>query len=188
MKSQFVKENLPMLILMGITAIGITVTGIVFGQSFLRILPLYISLTVALLQSRANRYAPLIGGINSILYCFVYIHYRLYGTAASALLVSFPFQIATFIRWNRNKWGQTTIFRKMTWMQRIWTLAGFAAAVLGLWLVLSLTDANYVMLDSITTLLGILISILTMFAFIEYSPLMLVSPAKAHNSSISAPP
>ena len=177
MKNQFIKDNLPILILMGITAVGITVTGIVFGQSFLRILPLYISLTIALLQSRANRYAPLIGGINSILYCFVYIHYRLYGSAAYAFLVSFPIQIATFIRWSRNKWGQTTIFRKMTWKQRLLTGAGFVAAVLGLRLVLRLADANYVMLDSLTSLLGILISFLTMFAFIEYSPLMLVSGA-----------
>ena len=175
MNRQFVKENLPILILMGITAIGITVTGIVFGQSFLRILPLYISLTIALLQSRANRYAPLIGGINSILYCIVYIHYRLYGQAAYALLVSCPLQIVTFIRWSRNKWGNSTRFRQMTWKQRLVTLLGFGGALLGLWLVLSLTDSNYAILDSLTTMLGILISFLTMFAFVEYAPLMLVS-------------
>lgn len=177
MNRKFIKDNLPVLILMVLTAIGITVTAILFRQSFLRILPLYISLTIALLQSRANRYAPLMGGINSILYCFVYFYYHLYGSAAYALLISCPIQILTFIRWSRNKWGNTTVFRKMTWKQRLLTGAAFCAAVLGLRLVLSLTDANYVMLDSITTLFGILISFLTMFAFIEYSPLMLVSGA-----------
>jgi len=175
MNRQFLKDNWPMLILMGITAIGITVTGILFHQSFLRILPLYISLTIALLQSRVIRYAPLIGGINSVLYCMVFLYYHLYGSAAYALLVSCPVQIATFIRWSRHKWGSTTIFRRMNRKQRWLTVLGFGGALLLLWLVLSLTDARYVLLDSTITMLGILISFLTMFAYIEYTGLMLVS-------------
>ena len=61
------KDNLPRLCLMAVTAILITVTGILFHQSFIRILPLYVSLVVGVLQSRANRYASLLGGMNSIL-------------------------------------------------------------------------------------------------------------------------
>ena len=175
MNRKFLKDNWFILSLMAITAVAITVTGIIFHQSFLRILPLYISLMVGLLQSRVNRYAPLIGSFNSILYGFVYIYYHLYGSAANAFLVSFPLQLITFIRWNRNKWGSTTVFRKMDWKQRLLTAAGFGITLLGLQLVLSLTDANYILLDSTTTLLGILISFLTMFAFIEYTGLMLVS-------------
>lgn len=175
MTCQFLKDNRLMLILMGITAVCITVTGILFHQSFLRILPLYISLTIALLQSRVNRYAPLIGGINSLLYCMVYFYYHLYGSAAYALLVSCPVQIATFIRWNRHKWGTTTVFRRMSGKQRWLTTLGFGGALFLLWLILSLTDANYVLLDSTITMLGILISFLTMFAYIEYTGLMLVS-------------
>lgn len=175
MNRQFIKDNMHMLILMGITAAGITVTGILFHQSILRILPLYISLTIALLQSRVNRYASLIGGINSLLYGFVFIHYHLYGSAAYAFLVSCPIQLITFIRWSRNKWGSSTVFRQMSWKQRGFTALGLCGALLALWLGLSLTDAGYVLLDSASTLLGILISFLTMFAYIEYTGLMLVS-------------
>ena len=56
------------IILMAVTAVLITVTGIIFKQSFFRILPLYVSLVIGYLQTRMSRYAPLMGGINSILY------------------------------------------------------------------------------------------------------------------------
>jgi len=56
-------------ILLAIAAFSlITFTGIKYSQSFLRMLPLYISLSVMLLQTKANRYSFLIGGLNSILY------------------------------------------------------------------------------------------------------------------------
>ena len=83
------KDNLPRLCLMAVTAILITVTGILFQQSFLRILPLYVSLVVGVLQSRANRYAALLGGINSILYTLVYLYLGLYASAGYAILFSF---------------------------------------------------------------------------------------------------
>ena len=106
MKNQFfTKDNLPRLCLMAVTAVLITVTGIIFRQSFIRILPLYVSLLVGLLQSRANRYASLLGGLNSILYTLVYIYLGLYASAGYALLFSFPLQIVTFILWSRRKRG-----------------------------------------------------------------------------------
>lgn len=169
------QENRFLLLLLGATAAGITITGILFHQNFLRILPLYISLIIALLQSGVNRYAPMIGGINSVLYGFVYMHYHLYGSAAYAFLVSCPVQIVTFILWQRKKWGSSTIFRKMNLKQRIFTAAAFGIALLGIQFVLSQTDADYIFLDSMVTLLGILISFLTMFACIEYTGLMLIS-------------
>jgi hypothetical protein len=77
MNKQFYKDNAPLLCIMAVTAAGITIAGFLFHQSFFRILPLYISLIIALLQSRMIRYASLIGGINSILYALVYAHYPL---------------------------------------------------------------------------------------------------------------
>ena len=79
------RQNI-LMILLGVTALGITVTGIVFHQAFLRILPLYISLVISLLQSRVNRYASLLGGFNSLLYALVYVYYELYGSAVYAVL------------------------------------------------------------------------------------------------------
>lgn len=157
------------------TAIGIIVTGIYFNQSFFRILPLFISLIIALLQSRVNRYACLLGSFNSLLYGAVYIYYSLYGSALSALLFSFPIQLITFIRWNKNKWGNSTLLKKLTIKQRALILIGFMVALVAMWIILPLFGSQYVLLDSATNLLSILIYILTMFAFVEYTVLMLVN-------------
>lgn len=75
---------------MGITAVGITVSGIYTRQAVLNILPLYVSLVIGMLQSRVNRFASLMGSLNSVLYGVVYIYFNLYGSALSALLFSCP--------------------------------------------------------------------------------------------------
>ncbi len=169
------KKDIFIFILMGCTAVLITAAGIYFHQSFLRILPLYISLIIGMLQSRVNRYANLLGSINSLLYGAVYIYYNLYGSAFSALLFSFPIQLLTFIRWNKNKWEHSTVLRKLSKKQRILTLAGFAVALIAMWIILPLIGSQYVFLDSVTNLLGILIYFLTMFAFVEYTFLMVIN-------------
>ena len=176
MKSTFLtKDHLPRLCLMAVTAILITVTGILFHQSLIRILPLYVSLVVGILQSRANRYASLLGGINSILYALVYIYLGLYASAGYAILFSFPLQIMTFILWSRRKQGESTRFRKMSWRCRVAVLLGYLACFVILRAVLQAAGSNYQLLDNLTSLTGILISALTMFAFVEYTWLMLPS-------------
>ncbi len=162
-------------ILMGCTAVLITAAGIYFKQSFLRILPLYISLTVGMLQSRVNRYASLVGSLNSLLYGVVYFYYGLYGSVFSAVLFSFPVQLLTFIRWNKNKWEHSTVLRKLTAKQRILLTVGFVAALTAMWIILPLIGSQYVFLDSLTNLLGIVIYFLTMFAFVEYTFLMIIN-------------
>lgn len=160
---------------MGLTAALITAAGIYFHQGFLRILPLYISLIIGLLQSRVNRYASLIGSINSLLYGGVYIYYNLYGSAFSALLFSFPIQLLTFLRWNKNKWENSTVLRKLSTKHRLLILAGSAVALVAMWIVLPLIGSQYVFLDSVTNLIGIIIYLLTMFAYIEYTFLMIIN-------------
>ena len=91
--------------------------------------------------------------------------------------MSCPIQLLTFLRWSKKPWGQTTVFRKFTPLQALGVFGAFGASTAVLMLVLSLTDANYILQDSLITLLGILISFLTMFAYIEYTRLMLVSCA-----------
>lgn len=162
-------------LLMGITAVLITAAGIYFHQSFLRILPLYISLVIGLLQSRVNRYASLLGSMNSLLYGAVYIYYSLYGSAFSAILFSFPIQLLTFIRWNKNKWEHSTMLRKLNGRQRILIAAGLAVALVAMWIILPLIGSQYVFLDSVTNILGILIYFLTMFAYVEYTFLMIIN-------------
>lgn len=169
------KKDVFIFVLMGITAVGITVSGIYTRQAVLNILPLYVSLIIGMLQSRVNRFASLMGSMNSILYGVVYIYFNLYGSAFSALLFSCPIQLLTFIRWSKNKRGNTTKLRKMTAKQRVLMTVGFCALLLVMWWVLPLIGSEYVFLDSATTLLGILIYFLTMFAFIEYPVLMIVN-------------
>lgn len=160
---------------MGCTAVLITAAGIYFNQSFLRIIPLYISLAVGLLQSRINRYASLVGSINSLLYGAVYFCYGLYGSMFSAVLFSFPIQLLTFIRWNKNKWKHSTVLRKLTAKQRILLSVSFIFTLIAMWIVLPLIGSQYVFLDSLTNLLGIVIYFLTMFAFAEYTFLMIIN-------------
>lgn len=175
MKTELSRKDIFIFILMGCTAILITVAGIYFHQSFLRILPLYISLVIGLLQSRVNRYASLIGSVNSLLYGAVYIYYKLYGSVFSAVLFSFPIQLLTFIRWNKNKWEHSTVLRKMNMKQRILLAIGYFIALAAMWFVLPLIGSEYVFLDSATNLLGIIIYFLTMFAYIEYTFLMIIN-------------
>ena len=174
-KSFFSKSNLPRLILLAVTAILITVMGILFRQSFIRILPLYVSLFVAVLQSRANRYACLLGGLNSILYTIVYVYLGLYASAGYAILFSFPLQIITFILWSRRKEGESTRFRRMSPLCRLLVLLGFAVSSVALGFVLKAAGSSHQLLDNLNSLMGILITILTMFAFVEYTWLMLPS-------------
>ena len=172
MNRQFFKNNAPLLFGMAVTAAGITAAGLLFHQSFFRILPLYVSLVIGLLQSRMIRYASLMGGVNSILYALVYAHYHLYASAAYALLVSCPIQIVTFIRWSRKPWGQSTVFRKLTAKQRIVTGTVFAGLLVVLGFMLPRLGGEHTFLDSAITLLGILTSVLTMLSYKEYALLM----------------
>lgn len=174
-KSKMSKKDIFILILMVCTAVLITAAGVFYHQSFLRIMPLYISLIIAMLQSRVNRYASLLGSMNSLLYGAVYVYYKLYASAFSAVLFSFPIQMITFIRWNKNKSGQSTILRKLTRKQQVLIAVGFVAALAVMWIVLPLIGSEYVFLDSVTNLLGILIYFLTMFACVEYTFLMIIN-------------
>lgn len=174
-KFEYTKKDIIILILMVCTGVLITVAGIYYKQSFLRILPLYISLIIGMLQSRVNRYASLLGSFNSLLYGAVYIYYSLYGSAFSALLFSFPIQLLTFIRWNKNKWEHSTVLRKLSLKQRLLIACGCIVALAAMWIILPLIGSQYVFLDSVTNLLGILIYFLTMFAFVEYTFLMVIN-------------
>ena len=160
-------------LLMLITAIAVTVTGILFDQSILRILPLYISMFISLLQSRVNRYAPLVGAFNSLLYAGVYFYYGLYASVLYAVLVSFPLQFVTFIRWNQNPYQKSTVFKKMTGKQRVVVALIAVAFWCGMLVVLKSLGSSHQILDNTVTMLGILNTVLMMLSYIEYTALMI---------------
>ena len=161
--------------LMIIMAIAIIFAAVNFKQAFWRISPLFISLTIGFLQSKASRFHPLMGGINSILYCAVYFSYGLYGMAVYALLVSCPIQLVTFALWKRKAWNDTTLFRKLSVKNRVLLTFAFLVVLALTQFVLKQFNSNYALLDSTVTLLGVACSFLTMFAFIEYTWLMVLN-------------
>lgn len=160
---------------MFVTAIGITAAGIYYKQKFFLFMPLYISIVIGLLQSRVSRYSCLLGSANSILYGVVYFYYKIYASAISAVLFSCPIQLITFIRWNKNKRGNSTKLNKLKTKHKLLLLAGYVVALVLMWFLLPLIGSEYVFLDSATNLLGIIIYFLTMFAFVEYTSCMLVN-------------
>lgn len=167
------KTPILMLILLAITAIGITISGVIFKQSALRMIPLYVSLVIFLLQSSVNRFAPLIGGINAVFYAIVYFYYELYATAIYSLIVSCPLQIITFINWSKRKNGKTVNLKSMTVKGRILTTLAFLGCWVIMYIVMSKLGSSYMMFDNTITLFGILITILTMLAYVEYTYLMI---------------
>ncbi|MBR4864490.1 MAG: nicotinamide mononucleotide transporter [Oscillospiraceae bacterium] len=158
-----------------ICAALITWTGIQFQQPFLRMLPLYISLCVGMLQSRANRYASLVGGLNSLVYTFVYISLGLYANALYAIAVSFPLQIATFLLWKKRAYKDSVHFRSLKPLHWLFVLGGFGISFVLMNLILNALGGSYQLWDSTASLLGVLVTLLQMLAFREYSWLMFIS-------------
>ncbi len=154
---------------LAVMAVLITTAGIIFHQSFFRILPLYISLLVMILQSKVSRYAYLLGGLNSILYSIVYFYYGLYGIAAQAFLFSFPMQIITFFNWKKKTEKETVKFRRMNKGQSVFCIAMFAVIWVGLYFTLKHFGSDYAVLDNTVTLFGAFTSVLTALTFIEYA-------------------
>ena len=97
-----------------------------------------------------------------------------YGSAASALLFSFPLQLMTFFNWKKNAYKKTVVFKKMSTRVRII----FFAALLILWAAVAgifhYLEYEYAVLDSISFLFGFILPVLTMLAYIEYTYLGIV--------------
>ena len=131
-------------------------------------IPLYVSLFIAFMNSRVNRYAPLVGGINSILYALVYLSYGLYSSAAYAFFVSMTLQMITFIRWNKKPLGNSTELRRLKTWQMIISVALLAVGFACLCFITK-NVSQYFLLDNIITALGILVTILRMLSYIEFT-------------------
>ena len=157
------------IIIIVLTGIAILVSGILTKQHFFLMLPLFVSLFVMSFQSEANRVGALIGACNAVLYTITYICMGVYGSAASAFLFSFPLQLMTFFNWKKNAYKKTVVFKRMsTKVRMISCVSGFA-----LWAILAgvfyYLKYEYAVFDSVSFLLGFIVPILTMLAYIEYT-------------------
>lgn len=162
-------------ILILVTGIAILVAGILCKQEFFLMIPLFVSLFVMSFQSEANRIGSLIGAINAVIYTATYLYMGVYISAASALFLSVPLQLATFFNWKKNAYKKTVVFKKMSVKMRVVSLL----VLLVLWGisagVLTYFKYEYAIFDTVTFLLGLAVSVLTMLAYIEYTYLWIVS-------------
>ena len=158
---------MPVLILL--TAMGITVSSILYEQSFFRILPLYISLFVMAFQSRGLRIAPLLGSINSLLYAAVFFHYSLYASMINSAFVAFPFQLLAFFRWTKRKDGATTHFRVMTPRGRLAFIGLLAVAYIPYLFLNHTLGTQHLFLDTAASLLSLSATFLMVLAYWEYT-------------------
>lgn len=163
------------LLLLTATAILITGTAIYFKQVPFLVFPLYISLVVGMLQAKANRFAHLVGSLNSVLYAATFLYLGLYASMCSALLMSFPLQLATFIRWSKNADGSSTKFNRLAARQWAMLTGAFVLAFVILYFTMQALGSQYLILDNSHALIGFFATLLSLLAFREYSYLMLVS-------------
>lgn len=148
--------------------------GIVFKTHPIKVIPLCISCFVMLLQANVNRYAFLLGGLNSIIYAASGISMQLYANALYSFAVSFPLQIITFINWKKNTHNGQTETKRLSAKSRIFGVG----MMLGLWAVLYLIfsglNSPYMVLDNTASVLGLVTTVLCMLRYSEYAILQLV--------------
>ncbi|MBQ5825542.1 MAG: nicotinamide mononucleotide transporter [Clostridia bacterium] len=161
-------------IIIVVTGAAILAAGIICKQQFFLMVPLFVSLFVMSFQSEANRFGALAGALNSVIYTVAYVIMGVYGSAASAILFSFPIQLGTFFNWKKKAYKHTVVFKKMTTKQRVLFFSGVAVAWAALAAVFTYLNYEYAVLDSITFLFGFVIPILTMLAYIEYTYLWII--------------
>ncbi|MBE6801957.1 MAG: nicotinamide mononucleotide transporter [Ruminococcaceae bacterium] len=157
------------IIIIVLTGIAILVSGILTKQHFFLMLPLFVSLFVMSFQSEANRVGALIGACNAVLYTITYICMGVYGSAASAFLFSFPLQLMTFFNWKKNAYKKTVVFKRMSTNVRIISCVSGLALWANLAGVFYYLKYEYAVFDSVSFLLGFIVPILTMLAYIEYT-------------------
>lgn len=167
-KKKILTEYLPLVI----AFISIIICSVIFEQKIIKTLPVCFSLVITLLNSRANRICYILGALNSLIYVVGYLMEGLYGSVSTAVF-GFVIQFITFFYWKKNSYKQATKFRVMNLVFRIILVLSIIIAIIIAMLVLKKINGNEVFFDSITLILGILLPILVLFAFMEYIPLAL---------------
>jgi len=164
------KEKAFDIVLVGTTAVLITICSLIFRENVFVVIPLYVSLFVWFLQSKANKFAFLLGGLNSILYAAVDFFNGLYALAVYDVLVSCTLQITTFINWSRHSYGKnSTIFKRLSVKQIIFIVSSGIIAWCCLYLILSFFKSGYMLFDNTLTLVGLVSTILCALSYIEYT-------------------
>ena len=161
-KKAILFEYLPM----AVTGIGILVCAIVFEQMFIKVLPLFFSLLIMLLNSRANRIGFLLGAINSCIYIIGYLMEGVYGTVASTVF-GIVIMLITYFRWKINAYGKATVFRRFRTRGRVLLALVLCAVWAATTFVLSRMGGTATVMDGLTMVLGFAVNILNIVAYVE---------------------
>ena len=171
----FLMDYIPILLLTP----AIVVSGAAAGQAAYKILPAVATLFVVLLSSKLYRVAFLLGAANCVLYSVGYFVDGLYGSVVSCLVISAPLQVLSWFLWRRNAYKQATIFRRMKpWLYPFVAMAAAALTFGMLYVSNRAGGANgMIALDCALFALGLVVSVLLTFAFVEGFVLNLLSCA-----------
>lgn len=148
----------------------IIVFSVINQQSFLKTLPTLITLIVQILLCRANRFAFLTGGINSLIYAAAYLSEGLYFSAIFAAAVSAPIQIYSFFSWSRRQTtSKQTELKVLGIRMRIIVILVSLAAWFAVYFGGSSVFANARMpiFDTFHFSMGVIVSLLAAFRYVE---------------------
>lgn len=169
-KKTILFEYLPM----ALTGIGILTCAIVFEQMLIKVLPLFFSLLIMLLNSRANRIGFLLGAINSCIYIIGFLMEGVYGTVASTIF-GIVIMLITYFRWKNNAYGKATVFRRFSVGGRILLALALCTAWAVTSFVLWLMNGTATIMDGLTMVLGFATNILSIVAYVEAPFLNIIS-------------
>jgi nicotinamide mononucleotide transporter PnuC len=163
--------------LMLAVAAMIIVFAVLREQSIIKTLPTLITLAVQMLLVKANRFAFLLGGINAMLYGVAYFTEGLYFSLVSAVLISAPIQLYSFVAWSKNARGGQAELKFLKKKHLMITLAVSVAGWMGCYFGLSWLFAgqSYPLLDTYIFVMGITVSFLAAWRYIESQYLNIIS-------------
>lgn len=165
-----------------LTAILILTFSVVRQQSFVKTLPTLITLAVQILLSRVNRFGFLIGGINALIYGISYFDEGLYFSCLFTVLISAPIQIYSFLNWSKKQISADRTELKVLALKKrivviVLTLIGWLSVYFGLRDFFA--NAQLPIFDSFHFTVGIIVSLLAAFRYLESQYLSMVSSCTA---------
>jgi len=159
---------------MALTGIGILICAIIFKQMVIKVLPLFFSLLIMLLNSRANRIGFILGSINSCIYIIGFVMEGVYGTVASTAF-GIVIMLISYFRWRKNPYGQATVFRRFSLRGRLLLALILCMAWAGTSFALWEMGGTATVIDGLTMVLGFATNILTIVAYVEAPFLNVIS-------------
>ncbi len=165
-KKKLIYEDLPSLI----TFVAIVICAVIFKQLFIKTLPVCVSIVVMLLSARADRLNFIIASLNSVIYIIGYVMEGVYGSVGSTVFGILMMMSAYFF-WRKNARGRSTKFRRLPTKSFILLLLGIVLAWVVATVILYTIGGSVPAIDGLVLIMGIIVPILNIFAFIE-SPIL----------------